>query len=197
MNAQNIYQFISSTIVNSETRSFGCVGRYVRILTWGSTTPLQISFDGATFKSIAAGMAIKLPDTDEPFTMVYVLNNTGSDVLLEMGISTGEIIDSRFTSSGTITTKTPGVVSANGYDVLPIAAAATIIAATFTARRSISIRALTGNVDVIYLGFSNLVTASKYFIALQPGEVYSIDDYAGAIYGFAAHATDSVSYGEV
>jgi hypothetical protein len=49
----------------------------------------------------------------------------------------------------------------------------------------------------MYLGFDNTVATNKYFIILNPGQAYAIDDYRGAIFALATVNSEKLSYGEV
>ena len=196
----NIYQFISSTILNNEIRTFGCTGKYARILKWNSATPLKISFDGSSFQDISAGMFIKLSDSADPFTLIYVQNLTGGDLLLEMGISSGEIGDNRLTVTGTVISSIPGLAVAAGYGLVAISSAAggTLVAASNAARRSIIIQNLKTNGGDMLIGFDTAtLDVTKYVVRLAPGDVYTNSDYTGAIYVQALINTEKVSFGEV
>lgn len=194
----NIYQFLDAVLLNNEVRTFAVVGKYIRVITWNSATPLKISFDGSTFHNINAGMYIKLPDTEASFTLIYLQNLTGGNLLVELGVSSGEIGDNRLTVTGVVTSSFPGLAVAAGYDLVAISnVAATQIVAANAARRSILIRNLATNGGNMYLGFTNAVTALKYIICLTPGEFYSNSDYTGAIFALSTVLNEKVSYGEV
>ncbi|MFA5272070.1 MAG: hypothetical protein WC412_07030, partial [Candidatus Omnitrophota bacterium] len=111
----NIYQFVSATLLNNEIRTFAVNGKYIRIISWASSTALKISFDGSSFHDIHAGMFIKLPETESPFSLVYLQNLTGGSLLVEFGVSSGEIGDNRLTVTGTVVASFPGKSAAIGF----------------------------------------------------------------------------------
>ncbi|MBU0606029.1 MAG: hypothetical protein KKH77_07055 [Candidatus Omnitrophica bacterium] len=90
-----------------------------------------------------------------------------------------------------------GVATALGFDLVTLDTDPHVAVAANTQRRSVIIQAAAGNTSTVYLGFDNTTATTKYVVALKPGEIYSIDDYQGAIWASSATATDKISYGEV
>lgn len=76
-------------------------------------------------------------------------------------------------------------------------AAATVLLAANNNRRSCIIQHAPDGVGTICLGFDNTVTVANYFISLAPGDVYTIDDYRGAIQGIRTGAATNAQVGEV
>lgn len=90
-----------------------------------------------------------------------------------------------------------GTSTALGFGVVTLDTDPHLAVAANTQRRSIIIQSDVNNTSTVYIGFDNTTATSKYVIALKPGEIYSVDDYQGAIWASSATATDKISYGEV
>lgn len=77
------------------------------------------------------------------------------------------------------------------------AAAVQILAANAN-RKSCWIQAKKANgTNLVYIGFDNTVTTTKWIAELQAGMTFSIDDYRGALFARANAIGQLVGYGEV
>jgi len=90
-----------------------------------------------------------------------------------------------------------GTSTAQGFNVVTLDTDPHLAVAANTQRRSVIIQSAIANASTVYIGFDNTLTTSKYVVALKPGEIYSIDDYQGAIWASSVTSTDKISYGEV
>jgi hypothetical protein len=91
-----------------------------------------------------------------------------------------------------------GSVTAGNYGTVQITSAAVVqIRPALATRKSLVIQNLTGNTGTLYLGFTNAVSATNCFIALAPGQAWTIDDYRGDVYGLQTVNNDRATYGEV
>ena len=89
-------------------------------------------------------------------------------------------------------------------DILPenwdtektVGTAAVLILAANANRKGCNVQAKSTNTGIIYVGFTNTVTSSKWVAELQPGMSFSIDDYRGDIYAIATVAGQLVGWGE-
>ena len=114
-----------------------------------------------------------------------------------------DIIDNRSpvaTGIDAVRDELRGDVAPEGYGVVAVGAAAGVAVAANVDRKSLIIQhelAVDGGVGIVYLGFSAAVTAANYFIALNPGDYWSIDDYRGDVYAIRSAGATNISYGEV
>lgn len=90
-----------------------------------------------------------------------------------------------------------GDVAAEGYGRVAVGAAATQIRPANVNRRSILVQHSPGGVGVIYLGFDNTVTVANHFIELAVGDVWTCDDYRGAVFAIRSAGATDAQYGEV
>lgn len=75
------------------------------------------------------------------------------------------------------------------------AAAVEILAANAT-RKACIIQAKSTNTGIVYIGFDNTVTTTKWIAELQAGMPFTVDDYRGDLYARADAAGQLVGYGE-
>ncbi len=64
------------------------------------------------------------------------------------------------------------------------------------ARKACIIQAKQTNTGVVYIGFDNTVTTSKWVAALEAGMSFAVDDYRGHLYARADAAGQLVGWGE-
>lgn len=199
------YRYCPMTLAAGETRPLNQFGRYCRVLYNSIATDPMIRIGGEPEQVIPAGVGVDLYDGIDPtqnFDQVTVRNPAGVAMDLVIGVSNAQIADSRLYLIGStvfsdILDQLKGGVAALNWGLVTVAGAATSIAASNTSRRSIMITALAANTGVIYIGYDNTVSNSKYIIALNAGDSWGADDYQGAVYGLAAVANEKVSLSEV
>lgn len=75
------------------------------------------------------------------------------------------------------------------------AAAVSIIAANVD-RKACRVQAKSTNTGIVYLGFDNTVTTTKWIAELQAGMSFDIDDYRGDLYARADALAQLVGWGE-
>ena len=75
-------------------------------------------------------------------------------------------------------------------------AEAILILAEDVHRKACNIQAKSTNDGKVYLGYSNMVTTTKWIAELQAGQSYSTSNFLGNIYGRADMAAQLVGYGE-
>ncbi len=63
-------------------------------------------------------------------------------------------------------------------------------------RKSCNIQSKSTNSGIVYIGYDNTVSQTKWIAELQPGQSYSTDDYRGPLYATATAAGHYVGYGE-
>jgi hypothetical protein len=143
-----------------------------------------------------------------PFTQFWLTSDAQTDGYIDVLVgqispNLLEIIDNR---TAIITQQTledilaelRGNSTAQGFNEVAISnVTATSVVAANTSRKSVIIYAKDTNTGKMYLGFDNTVATNKYFIILNPGQAYAIDDYRGAIFALATVNSEKLSYGEV
>jgi len=65
-----------------------------------------------------------------------------------------------------------------------------------TDRKSAFIQSKQVNTGLIYVGFDNTVSTSKWVAELQPGAAFSVDDYRGPLFAISDTAGQLVGWGE-
>jgi len=63
-------------------------------------------------------------------------------------------------------------------------------------RKACIIQAKSTNTGIIYIGFDNTVTSTKWIAELQAGMAFSVDDYRGALFAIGSAAGQLVGWGE-
>ena len=157
-----------------------------------------------------------------PFTKLYITTPAGQTGLMKIMIAaqdpqTFEVIDNRSgisasmismltelqtgaieTNMAAVLAELQGIATEGTYDTEKTVDASnvvTIFAANAT-RKACIIQSKDTNTKYIYLGFTNAVTTSKWFMQLQPGQAFMIDDYRGPIYAISDTAGQLVGSGE-
>jgi len=150
-----------------------------------------------------------------PFTKLYITTPAGQTGIMNIMIAaqdpqTFEIIDNRSgmsasmqnilteLQSGVIASELQGIATAGTYDTQKTVGNSNVVTvlAANTARKGGIIQSKQANTGLIYLGFDNAVTTSKWFVELQPGQAYPIDDYRGPIFAISDTAGQLVGFGE-
>jgi len=141
-----------------------------------------------------------------PFTKLYITTPAGQTGIMKIMIAaqdpqTFEVIDNRngiATSMLDILEELQGIATPGTYDTSKTVntTPAVLILAANTARKGCIIQSKEVNTGLIYLGFADTVTTSKWFAQLQPGQAFSVDDYRGPIYAISDTAGQLVGSGE-
>lgn len=142
----------------------------------------------------------------QPFTKFYITTpeaqaGTMTILVATMAPELFTVIDNRSAISGSmddILAQLQGDLVAETFDTektVGSAAAVAILAANAN-RKGCTVQAKSTNTGIIYLGFTNAVTSSKWFAELQPGMSRDFDDYRGDIYAIATAAGQLAGFGE-
>lgn len=85
-----------------------------------------------------------------------------------------------------------------GYGRVAVGLAAVPVVAANANRKGGVIQSSLGNApaSIIYLGFSNLVSAINNFAELAPGMSWNIDDYPGIVWAISSMAAQAINQGE-
>lgn len=111
------------------------------------------------------------------------------------------IIDNRSTTvagvGGVLDELRGDVIPENwGTEITVGNAAAVIALAANAARKGCCFQAKSTNAGIIYIGFDNSVTTTKWIAELQAGVPFCIDDYRGDLYARASAAGQLLGWGE-
>jgi len=98
---------------------------------------------------------------------------------------------------GSILAEMTGLASGEIWDIeKTIGVAASVVMAVNAGRHSGAVQAKSTNTGIIYIGYDDTVTTTKWIAELQPGQSYSFDDWQGTIYAIATAADQLLGYGE-
>lgn len=141
-----------------------------------------------------------------PFNRLYITTPAGQTGTMKILIASEapelfDVVDNRSAISdamsgvlgelrGDTTPETVGTEKTVGSG-----AAVEIIAANAN-RKGCTVQAKSTNTGIIYIGFDNTVTSTKWVAELQAGQAFSIDDYRGDIFARASAAAQLVGWGE-
>jgi len=145
----------------------------------GQRTPFSTLY--ITTPAGQAGTCILVYGTESP-ELVSLIDNRSSTVA---GIS-----DIRDELRGDVTPETWGNEITVGN-----AAAVQILAANVN-RKACIIQARSTNTGIVYLGFDNTVTTTKWIAELEAGMHFTVDDYRGDLYARADALAQLVGWGE-
>ena len=141
-----------------------------------------------------------------PFNRLYITTPAGQTGTMKILIASEapelfDVIDNRSAISDAMS----GVLGELRGDTTPESVgdektvgsgASVLIIAANTDRKGGNIQAKSTNTGIIYVGFDNTVTSTRWVAELQAGMAFSIDDYRGDIYTIATAAGQLVGWGE-
>lgn len=141
----------------------------------------------------------------QPFRRLYVTTpagQTGTMTLLiaSMAPEWFSIIDNRSAiseSMSDILAELQGDITPENWGAeITVGTAAVSIIAANADRKGCIIQNKSTNSGIIYIGFDNTVTSSKWIAELQPGMSFMLDDYRGDLYAIGSAAGQLVGWGE-
>jgi len=141
-----------------------------------------------------------------PFNRFYITTPAGQTGIMKVLIAAEapelfDIVDNRSAMSqdmsdilgelqGDVTPETFGIEKTVGTG------AAVLILAANADRKGCIIQAKSVNIGIVYLGFDNTVTETKWIAELQSSQAFSVGDYRGDIYAIADGNDQLVGWGE-
>ncbi len=141
-----------------------------------------------------------------PFYRLYITTPAGQTgtITLLYGTETPElmkIIDNRSATSaaiGDLLDELRGDITEEnwGTEITVGNGAAVVIIAANADRKDCIIQAKSTNMGIVYLGFDNTVTTTKWIAELTAGQAFTVDDYRGDLYTRASAAGQLVGWGE-
>lgn len=198
---KEFFDTIDFTIAAGAQRRIERFSNFVTVLESTSSDFLQVGLGQQYRGKLVKGISIEMPK-DEVFTHVMFYNPTASAMTVRVAFSEGRIYDNRVVLSGTLPVELLGDTApeddtyAAGFDEVAVGLAAVNVLPANTERKGGSIQAKSTNAGLIYLGFTNAVTTAMWFVELQAGQPFSIDNYRGDIYAIASLAAQAVGVGE-
>lgn len=141
----------------------------------------------------------------QPFNRLYITTPAGQTGTMKILIASEaptlfDILDNR----SAISEATQGVLDELRGDVTPedwdqatIGVAQSEVLAANSNRKSFSFQAKSTNAGIVYIGFDNTVTSTKWWAELQPGQSCDGDNYRGPLHAIATVAGQLVGYAEV
>jgi len=140
-----------------------------------------------------------------PFDRLYISTPAGQTGTMKILIASEspqlyEVVDNR----SAVSESTDGILDQVKGDALPenwnqatIGAAQSQVLAANADRKSFSIQAKSTNTGIVYVGFDDTVTTTKWWAELQPGQPCDGDDYQGPLHAIATLAGQLIGYAEV
>ena len=141
----------------------------------------------------------------QPFNRLYITTPAGQTGTMKILIASEaptlfDILDNR----SAISEATQGVLDELRGDVTPedynqatIGVAQSEVLAANVDRKSFSIQAKSTNTGIVYIGFDNSVTSTKWWAELEPGQSCEGNDYRGPLHAIATVADQLVGFAEV
>ncbi|MBA7639717.1 hypothetical protein ES703_47377 [subsurface metagenome] len=159
---------------------------------------MRISIDDSPFSQIPVGYEYSERKEDDNYTHIDFQNPNAAEVTIEYIMSGGRIrtFPTRL-ALGSILAEMTGLASGEIWDIeKTIGVAASVVMAVNAGRHSGAVQAKSTNTGIIYIGYDDTVTTTKWIAELQPGQSYSFDDWQGTIYAIATAADQLLGYGE-
>jgi hypothetical protein len=159
---------------------------------------IRVSIDDSPLSEIPIGYEYSERKEDTFYTHIDFQNPNLAEVTVEYVMSTGIIRTfPTIIKLGEILSAMTGLSSGEIWDEeKTIGVAQSQVMALNAARHSLSVQAKSTNTGIIYIGYDNLVTTTKWIAELQPGQSYSTDDWQGTIHAIATVADQLLGYGE-
>ena len=158
---------------------------------------INISIDDDPFSECPVGYEYREGE-GKFYEHITVKNPNAGQVVIEYIMSTGLVRSSpTITAMESILAQLRGDVTPEDYNQATIGVAQSEVLAENTDRKSFSIQAKSTNTGIVYVGFDNLVTSTKWFAELQPGQSCDGDDYRGPLYVIGSAPLQRAGYAEV
>ena len=159
---------------------------------------IRISIDDSPFSEMPIGYEYSEKKEDEFYTHVDFQNPNAAEVTVEYIMSTGIIRTfPTIIALLQLLAQMTGLSSGEIWDTeKTIGVAASAVMALNADRHSLAVQSKSTNTGIIYIGYDNTVTTTKWIAELQPGQSYSTDDWLGTIYAIATVADQLLGYGE-
>ncbi|GAI10508.1 unnamed protein product [marine sediment metagenome] len=192
------FVFREMKLAIGETKRVHEIASFFMLVSNTGDQAMRISIDDSPFSQIPVGYEYSERKEDAYYTHIDFQNPNTAEVTIEYIMSSGRIrtFPTRL-ALGEILTEMTGLSSGEIWgEEKTIGVAASEVMVLNAGRHSLAVQAKSTNTGIIYIGYDNLVTATKWIAELQPGQAYSTDDWQGKIYAIATVADQKLGFGE-
>lgn len=158
---------------------------------------IQLKLDNDPFSDFPVGYEYR-EKGDGHFSKVTFKNPNAGTVVIEYILSTGLVRSSpSMIALIDILAELQGVSTGADYGTEKnIGVAQSEVFAVNSSRHSAICTAKLTNTGIIYLGYDNLVTSTKWIAELDAGQSFNFDDWRGTIHAIATEADQKLGWGE-
>jgi len=159
---------------------------------------VKISIDDDPLSDCPVGYEYHERKDDAFYEHIDFMNPNAGSITIEYIMSTGLVRSSpTILALDAILAQLRGDSSEENWDTeKTIGVAQSEVLAANIDRKGYSVQAKSTNTGKIYIGYSNLVTITKWVDELLPGQSVSQDDYRGAIHAILDTAGQLLGWGE-
>ncbi len=174
------------------------VASFFMLISNTGTLRIKIAIDDDPLSDIPTGYEYREPKEDLFYKHIDFMNPNVGSVTIEYIMSSGIVRSSpTIIALDEILAELRGVATAGTDDTeKTIGVAASAVLAVNSTRKAFNVQAKSDNTGIIYLGFTNAVTATKWFAELQAGQSCMLDDYRGPVFAIATVADQKLGWGE-
>ena len=192
------FAFRELVLAAGERKRVHEVASFFMLVSNTGTSRIKISIDDSALSEIPVGYEYNEPKPDEFYEHIDFFNPNAGSVTVEYIMSTGIVRSSpTILSLIEILAELTGTASGEVWDTEKnIGVAQSEVMAANASRHSGAVQAKSTNTGIIYIGYDNTVTTSKWIAELQAGQSYSFDDWLGTIHAIATAADQKLGFGE-
>ena len=178
---QATFQYKTRTIAGGGVFTDYVVGNFFYLVSntnANASTKFLVSFNNQSTNACPVGL-----EFDTNYTQINFYNSDTNPATIVYFTGNGKVNYHSAVLSGVVTVAQQQAASGTYGALVALGAAASIFAGG-TACDAIYLQADAGNAATAYIGFSNAVSATNYVIALQPGQIYVMNNYNGNLFAF-------------
>jgi hypothetical protein len=189
---QATFQYKTRTLAAGAVFSDYVVGNFFYLVSntnANAATKLMVSFNDQATNVCPPGL-----EFDTNFTQINFNNSDVNPATIVYFVGNGRVNFHSTAITGAISASPAQAASGTYAAQVAVGAAAKIFTAS-TSCYAIYLQTNPANANPVYIGFDNTVSATKYVLALTPGQIYTMNNYNGNLYAFGT-GTDQlgVSY---
>jgi hypothetical protein len=199
----NVQQIDIDLSIAAGDKEYGLAGNYFYIYdSPDQTSYVQVKQNGTNQSAVSY---LKQTGFMAPFRKLFITTPAGQTGTMKILIASKspeffQVIDNRSAiseSMNDVLEELRGDVAHENWDTeKTVGVAAAAVLAANADRKACSLQAKSTNTGIIYVGFDDTVTSSKWVWELQPGQAATIDDYRGDLYAIATAAGQKLGWGE-
>lgn len=174
---------------------------FITILECSEANGVLVGLGNVARGRLFKGLSVELPK-GESFEFLTFYNDTASTITGLVILSSGVVYDNRLVLTGNdplsvIQGELQGDLTPENWgNEKDVGVAAAVAIAANTNRKAFSLQAKESNAGIIYVGFDNTVSSTKWVWQLQAGMAIDRDDYRGDLYAIASVASQKLGWGE-